>query len=97
MSLTPEDVRKVAQLARLKLSDEQIERLTPRLAEVLNYVATLEEVDTEHVQPMAHAIELTDVLREDAVSPGLSREQALANSPKTDGRYFLVPPILEGG
>jgi aspartyl-tRNA(Asn)/glutamyl-tRNA(Gln) amidotransferase subunit C len=97
MSLAPDDVRKVAALARLKLSDEQIERLTPRLAEVLSYVATLAAVDTENIEPMAHAIELTNVLREDAVTPGLSREQALANAPKTDGRYFLVPPILEGG
>ncbi len=96
-SLTSDDVRKVAVLARLRLTDAQIEKLTPKLAEVLNYVATLSEVDTDGVEPMAHAIELSNVLREDGVRPGLTREQALANAPKTDGRYFLVPPILEGG
>jgi aspartyl-tRNA(Asn)/glutamyl-tRNA(Gln) amidotransferase subunit C len=96
-ALSADDVRKVAVLARLKLTDAQIEKLVPKLAEVLSYVATLEEVDTENVEPMAHAIALTDVLRQDAVRPGLTREQALSNAPRTDGRYFLVPPILEGG
>lgn len=95
MPLTPDEVRKVAVLARLRLTDERIAKLTPKLAEVLGYVATLEEVDTDGVEPMAHPIELLNVLREDAVHPGLTREQALANAPKTDGRYFLVPPILE--
>lgn len=96
-ALSIEDVRKVAALARLKLSDDQLQQLTPKLAQVLSYVATLSEVDTDNVEPMAHAIELTNVLREDAVTPGLARDAALSNAPKTDGKYFLVPPILEGG
>jgi aspartyl-tRNA(Asn)/glutamyl-tRNA(Gln) amidotransferase subunit C len=55
----------------------------------------LNEVDTDDVEPMAHAVEVTNVLREDAVRESLPREAALANAPKTDGECFLVPPILE--
>jgi aspartyl-tRNA(Asn)/glutamyl-tRNA(Gln) amidotransferase subunit C len=66
-----------------------------QLARILDYVEMLNEVDTDDVEPMAHAVEVTNVLREDAVRESLPREAALANAPKTDGECFLVPPILE--
>jgi aspartyl-tRNA(Asn)/glutamyl-tRNA(Gln) amidotransferase subunit C len=94
--LTREDVEKVAALGRLKLSADEIERMTAQLGRVLEYVEILNEIDTEGVQPMAHAIDLSNVFREDVERPSLPRDQALANAPKTDGRGFLVPPILEG-
>ena len=94
---TPEQVRKVAHLARLKFSDDECTRLSRQLGDILTYVELLNEVDTTDVEPMAHAIEMTNVLREDVPQPSLPREQALANAPQTDGRYFLVPAILDEG
>ncbi|MFG0333346.1 MAG: Asp-tRNA(Asn)/Glu-tRNA(Gln) amidotransferase subunit GatC [Maioricimonas sp. JB049] len=95
-TLTPEQVRKVARLARLKLTDEELQRLAPQLSDVLKYIDILSEVDTDDVEPMAHAIEVHNVLRPDEAGPSLPREQALANAPNSDGRYFLVPQIIEG-
>jgi aspartyl-tRNA(Asn)/glutamyl-tRNA(Gln) amidotransferase subunit C len=92
--LSREDVLHVATLARLKLSDAELETFTSQLAQVLDYVDILNEVDTDEVEPMAHAAGLTNVFREDAVRDSLPREAALANAPKTDGQCFLVPPIL---
>lgn len=94
---SPELVRKIAHLARLKMSDAESERLSRELGDILTYVELLTEVDTESVEPMAHTIELTNVLRDDVPQPSLPREQALANAPSTDGRYFLVPAILDEG
>ena len=95
--LTREEAAKVANLARLKLNDEELDRLTTQLAQILEYVAILDEVGTDEVEPMAHAAELSNVFREDEVQDSLSREDALSNAPKSDGRYFLVPAILDGG
>jgi len=93
--LTRDDVAKVALLGRLKLTADEMDRMTVQLGRVLEYVDILNEVDTENVEPMAHAIELRDVFREDVPVPSLPREDALANAPKTDGRCFVVPAILE--
>jgi len=93
--LTRDEVAKVALLGRLKLSADEMDRMTVQLSRVLEYVDILNEVDTKHVEPMAHAIELRDVFREDVPVPSLPREDALANAPKTDGRCFVVPAILE--
>ena len=94
--LTREEVAKVAVLARLKLTEAEIETLTTQLSDVLGYVDILNEVDTENVEPMVHAVELTNIFREDEVRESLPREEALANAPKSDGRAFLVPQILDG-
>jgi aspartyl-tRNA(Asn)/glutamyl-tRNA(Gln) amidotransferase subunit C len=94
--LTRDDVTKVALLGRLKLSAEELERMTSQLGRVLEYVDILNEVDTQSVEPLAHPIELANVFREDVERPCLSREEALANAPKTDGRCFVVPAILDG-
>jgi aspartyl-tRNA(Asn)/glutamyl-tRNA(Gln) amidotransferase subunit C len=89
-------VEKIARLARLKLTDDEIDRFTGQLGSVLQYVEMLNEVDTDGVEPMAHAVELTNVLRDDEVTESLPREAALSNAPQTDGKYFLVPQILDG-
>jgi aspartyl-tRNA(Asn)/glutamyl-tRNA(Gln) amidotransferase subunit C len=93
--LSEDDIHKVAELARLNLSEQQISELRPQLSKLIDYVAVLEEVDTDEVEPMVHAIEQTNVFRDDIRSPPLPREGALANAPKTDGKYFLVPQIIE--
>ena len=94
-TLDTEKVRKVAVLARLKLSDAEIGDYATKLGNVLKYVDTLNEVDTAGVEPMVHAVELSNVFRADEVQPSLQREAALQNAPKTDGTFFLVPQILE--
>lgn len=96
-ALTAQDVKKVARLARLDLSPQEIEAFTPQLAKVLGYVEQLAEVETEDVEPMAHAADIHNVFREDEPAPSLPREAALQNAPRTDGKYFVVPQILEGG
>jgi len=96
VSLTAADVAKVAELSRLKLTEAELSQMTVQLGRVLEYVAVLNELDTGNVEPMAHAVDLTNVLRDDFSGESLSREEALANAPKTDGECFLVPQILDG-
>lgn len=94
--LTRDEVERVAVLARLKLSDAELDSLTAQLGQILGHMEQLNELDTEDVDPMVHAIELQNVFRADEVRESLPREDALANAPKTDGQFFLVPQILEG-
>ena len=94
--LTPDDVRRVARLARLALADDDLARLTPQLESILEYVAKIGEVDVAGVEPMAHALPLANVLREDVVEPSLPIERVLQNAPETDGRFFKVPKVLGG-
>jgi aspartyl-tRNA(Asn)/glutamyl-tRNA(Gln) amidotransferase subunit C len=88
------EVEKVSLLGRLLLSDAEIDTMTHQLGDILAYMDLLTEVDTEHVQPMAHAVEVTDVFRGDEVRPSLDREQALANAPNRDAECYLVPAVL---
>lgn len=97
MALTPDDVLKVARLSRLKLTPADQARFAEQLGQILDYVHLLDEIDTSPVEPMAHAGDVLNVFRPDTPCPSLGREQALANAPKSNGKYFLVPPILEGG
>jgi len=97
MQLTPADVRKVASLARLKVSDAEVASLTTDLTAILGYVDVLNEVDTTGIEPMVHAVELSNVLRADTVLESLPRAAALSNAPRSDGECFLVPAIIEAG
>ncbi|TWU07285.1 Aspartyl/glutamyl-tRNA(Asn/Gln) amidotransferase subunit C [Symmachiella macrocystis] len=94
--LTRDEIQRVAVLARLKLSDAELDSLTSELAQILGHMDQLNELDTEDVEPMVHAIELKNVFRTDEIRESLPRDEALANAPKSDGRYFHVPQILEG-
>lgn len=94
--LTRAEVLKVATLARLKLTDAELDDCTAKLGKILGYVASLNEINTDEVEPLVHAVELSNVFRSDEVQPSLPQAEALANAPKSDGRYFLVPQILEG-
>lgn len=93
--LSPEDVQKVATLARLKLSEEELEQIGHQLGEILDYVAVLDEVDVSEVEPMAHVADVFNAFRADETRVSLPREESLSNAPKTDGKYFLVPQILD--
>lgn len=90
-----EEVRKVASLARLSLSDEELTTYGEQLTRILGYVQVLDEVDIEGVDPMPHAVDLQNVFREDLKNASLPREDALRNACKTDGKYFQVPQILD--
>ena len=92
--LTRADVEKVALLARLRLSEPELETMTGQLAQIVGYVDQLAEVDTEGVEPMAHAVETANVFAEDRVEPSLPREVALANAPRHNDRGYLVPAVL---
>ena len=93
--LTKEAVTKVALLSRLKLSDAELELFTTQLGQVLGYVELLNELSTNDVEPMAHVAEIANVFRPDELQPSLPRADALANAPKSDGKFFVVPQILE--
>jgi aspartyl-tRNA(Asn)/glutamyl-tRNA(Gln) amidotransferase subunit C len=94
MAITRQDVEKVALLARLQLSDAELATMSEQLATIVEYVDHLAQVDTEGVEPMVHAIEQLNVLRDDSVSMSLPREEALANAPHHDSRGYLVPAVL---
>lgn len=93
--LSTEDVKKVASLARLKLTDKEIEQIGTQLGNILDYVAVLDELDVSDVEPMAHVADVSNAFRDDETRESLPRDEALSNAPKTDGKYFLVPQILE--
>lgn len=95
MSLTRQEVEKVALLARLKLTEEELDHFTEQLGQILAYVDQLAELDTENVEPLAHPLDVTNVFREDEVQPSIDRDKALANAPKRDAEFYLVPPVLE--
>ena len=94
MSLTPERVAQVAKLARLCLNSQQLRQMTHELGAIVGHVEQLEKLDTEGVEPMAHAAELTNVFAEDEVRDSLDCDLALSNAPKRDEQCYRVPPVL---
>jgi aspartyl-tRNA(Asn)/glutamyl-tRNA(Gln) amidotransferase subunit C len=99
-ALTPEQVRWIAHLARLELTDAELATLTGQLSAIVGYVAQLQEVNTDGVEPLAHALELRNVFRDDEPAPSLPVEEALANAPerRTNARgeqFYAVPAVLE--
>ncbi|MEA5076081.1 MAG: Asp-tRNA(Asn)/Glu-tRNA(Gln) amidotransferase subunit GatC [Coriobacteriia bacterium] len=97
MAITEADVRHVAMLARLALTDEQVSALTAELGALLGHIDELQHLDLEGVEPTAHPLAMTNRTRADVVVPGLPREDALRNAPDTDGTAFVVPAITGGG
>ena len=94
MPISREEVGKVSLLGRLLLSEEELETMTAQLGQILDYMQLLREVDTEGVEPMAHALDVSDIFRTDEIRPSLDREQALANAPHRDTECYLVPAVL---
>ena len=88
------DIEKVARLARLALTEDERDRFGRQLADILDYVATLDELDTEDVPPTSHVLPLSTPFREDEVGGRLRRAEALANAPASDGEAFVVPRVL---
>lgn len=94
MSLSRAEVEKVSLLGRLQLSSDELDLLTTQLSQIVEYVESLAELDTENVEPMAHALEVSNVFAADELRPSLDRKEALANAPHHDDEYYLVPAVL---
>jgi aspartyl-tRNA(Asn)/glutamyl-tRNA(Gln) amidotransferase subunit C len=94
MAVSRDEVRKVSLLGRLLLSEEELDKMTAEMGRILEYMDLLGEVDTEGIDPMAHALEVSDCFRADEVCPSLPRQQALANAPNHDDECYLVPAVL---
>lgn len=87
-------VRHIGVLSRIELSDDEVRDFGDQLAHILAYVDKLQELDTEAVEPMAHAVEIHNVLAADEVRPSLSPDAALANAPARHGDFFKVPKVI---
>ena len=95
MKISKQEVEHVAKLARLELSEQEKEKLTAQLSNILTYVETLNGLDTKGVEPTAHVLDLKNVMRDDIAVPGLPRERALANAPDQAAGHYKVPKIIE--
>ena len=89
------DVEHVARLARLALTDAEIEKMREQLNGILAYIEKLNALQTEGVEPTSHAVPMVNVMRDDAPGPCLPRDEALANAPDRAGEFFRVPRIIE--
>ena len=92
MAISPEEVRHVARLARLELTDEELARFREQLSAILEAVGKVAELDLSDVPPTAHPLDVANVWADDEPRPSLPIEEALANAPGRDGSYFRVPP-----
>jgi len=94
MAISREEVEKVSLLARLRLCGDELEKMTAQMGQILDYMELLGELDTEQVEPMAHALDVSDVFRPDRVRPSLDRGEALAGAPSRDEECYRVPAVL---
>ena len=95
MKISKQEVEHVAKLARLELSEQEKEKLTDQLSNILTYVETLNSLDTKGVAPTSHVLDIKNVMRDDVAMPGLTQEQALANAPDKAAGHYKVPKIIE--
>ncbi len=94
-AITQDEVRHIAHLGRLKLTDAEVAEFTDELAAILDYINQLKEVDVEGVEPTAHAVAMHNAFRADEVRPSLSPETAVANAPQRHETFFKVPKVLD--
>lgn len=95
MSVSREDVRSIAALARLRFSDEEEASIERDLNQILEYVGQLDSVDTSGVEPMTHVLSLANRFRPDEAKQRISRDDAFRNAPDTDGKHFRVPKVID--
>lgn len=94
MKISPEEVAKVARLARLDLPQDKVELFAGQLGDILGYMDKLGELDTDDVEPLYSPVRHTTVLRGDVVRKDYKREDVLSNAPEQDGQFFIVPRIV---
>jgi aspartyl-tRNA(Asn)/glutamyl-tRNA(Gln) amidotransferase subunit C len=97
MSLSEHDVRHVAMLARLALTDDEVEAMRADLNSILGHIGDIQRLDLGDVAPMAHATKVVNVTRPDVVTPSFSQEVAVMNAPQAEDGAFLIPQIVGGG
>lgn len=95
MALTSEEVLHIARLARIALSDDDVQRFTAQLSGILDHFEALAAVDTEGLEPTAHPLPLSNIMRDDEVKPSLPQSEAIANAPLTEDGYIRVRAVLE--
>lgn len=95
MSVTKKEVEKIAELAKLKFSESELENFTHQLNDILKYIEKLNELNTDNVEPLSHPVEKTNVFREDKLKPSINTEEALKNAPLADENYFKVPKVIQ--
>jgi aspartyl-tRNA(Asn)/glutamyl-tRNA(Gln) amidotransferase subunit C len=95
MALIADDVRWVAHLARLQLTDAELATMTRQLSAIVEYVDQLKQVNTDGVEPLAHALEVRNVFRADEPAASLPPDEALANAPQRRGDFYAVPAVLD--
>lgn len=95
MKISKNDVVKVAELARLEVTQEETETFTDQLGNILEYIEKLNELDTEDVEPTSHVLEISTPLREDKVVNWLTIEEVLQNAPESEDDFFVVPQVID--
>ena len=95
MKLSSKDVEYVARLARLEITDKETEKFTAQLNDILGYIDKLNELDTKGVEPMTHAIAVTNAFRDDKIVDSIGIEKSLANAPDARGEFFRVPKVID--
>lgn len=95
MKITQEEIKKIALLSRLEVKEAHMEHMEKELSDILSYVAELNELDLEGVEPMAHAVPIHNVFREDVTKPSLDHDLALSNAPEEEDGYFKVPRVVQ--
>ena len=95
MSVTVEEVRYIAKLARLRLTESEEQVMADQLSSILDYIEQLNELDVENVKPMSHVLDLVNATRKDVVERRITHEDALKNAPSADSDYFRVPRVIE--
>jgi aspartyl-tRNA(Asn)/glutamyl-tRNA(Gln) amidotransferase subunit C len=95
MSLTRDDVKKVARLSRLRMDDQQLDALLPKMNTIVGFIEQLAEVDTDNVEPLSNVARSTLPLRADVINDGECRDAVLANAPESEEGFFAVPKVVE--
>ena len=95
MAIDKETVKYVANLARIELKPEELDKLSSQLEDILNFIDKLKELNIQDINPTSHILPISNVLREDAPGESLSCEKALANAPRREGNFFVVPKVIE--
>lgn len=95
MKISKDDIIKVSELARLEFKEEELEKFTEQLGNILEYIEQLNELDTDNVEPTSHVLDMSTPLREDKVVEWLSTEEVLKNAPESEDDFFVVPQVIE--
>ncbi|MFV0430870.1 MAG: Asp-tRNA(Asn)/Glu-tRNA(Gln) amidotransferase subunit GatC [Alphaproteobacteria bacterium] len=95
MSLTIDEIKRIAFLSRIKVNEEELNAMSEDLSAILAWIEQLQQVDVENVEPLASVVELTQPMRKDEITDGKQQEKVLANAPDAEDGYFTVPKVVE--